>query len=139
MSVRAVSCSPGSQWLVAALENERPDWNLFRDGVPNGESPEQVAARADRFLAVVRKIDSDVAAFSSGHISRMIAPRWLGLAPLSAKYFYTATASVGILGYEHGRNQPIIVLWHDARPVSRIGQQSASPRPHRVRGLGEEP
>ena len=105
------------------IQRERPDWNLFRDGVPNGESPEQVAARADRFMAMVRKIDRDVAAFSSGHITRMIAARWLGFAPLSAKYFYTATASVGILGYEHERNQPVVILWNDARRIDRITLQ----------------
>ena len=60
---------------------ERPGWELFRDGCPEGESPEDVAARADRFIARVRGIEGDVLAFSSGHIIRMIAARWLGLPP----------------------------------------------------------
>ncbi len=110
--------------ITVDIQRERPDWNLFRDGVPNGESPEQVAARSDRFLELVRTIDGDIAAFSSGHISRMIAARWLGLAPLSARYFYTATASVGILGYEHGQNQPVVVLWNDDHSVEKSNPPS---------------
>jgi broad specificity phosphatase PhoE len=101
--------------LTRDIHRERPDWDLFRDGAPSGESPDQVAARADRFVQLVRPIDGDVAAFSSGHIIRMIAARWLGLEPLDAKYFYCDTASVGILGYERDRSQPVILLWNDAR------------------------
>jgi probable phosphoglycerate mutase len=91
----------------------RPDWYLYRDGAPNGESPEQVAARADGFINLVRPIEGDVAAFSSAQIIRMIAARWLGLPPFDARYFYTETASVGVLGYEHGQIQPVIRLWDD--------------------------
>jgi broad specificity phosphatase PhoE len=99
--------------LTTTVHRTRPDWYLYRDGAPNGESPEQVATRADRFIEHVRPIDGDVAAFSSAQIIRMIAARWLGLPPLAAKYFYTATASVGILGYEHDRTQPVVHLWDD--------------------------
>jgi broad specificity phosphatase PhoE len=106
---------------TSEIQRERPDWNLFRDGAPNGESPEQVAVRADRFLEVVRPIGGDVAAFSSGHIIRMIAARWLRLSPLAAKYFYTTTASVGILGYEHDRNEPVVLLWNDVCPLDTNG------------------
>lgn len=101
--------------LSSDVHRQYPDWNLFRDGAPNGESPAQVAARADRFLAMIRPIDGDVAAFSSGHIIRMIAARWLGLEPLAAKYFYDVPASVGILGYEHNRDQPVILLWNEEK------------------------
>jgi probable phosphoglycerate mutase len=99
--------------LTVDVHRTRPDWYLYRDGAPSGESPEQVAARADRFIEGVRPIDGDVAAFSSAQIIRMIAARWLGLASLAAKYFYTETASVGILSYEHGRSQPVVHLWDD--------------------------
>ena len=99
--------------LTMEVHRTRPDWYLYRDGAPKGESPEQVAARADRFIECVRPIDGDVAAFSSAQIIRMIAARWLGLPPLAAQYFYTETASVGILGYEHGRTQPVLRLWDD--------------------------
>jgi broad specificity phosphatase PhoE len=99
--------------LTVDVHRTRPDWYLYRDGAPSGESPEQVAARADRFIERVRPIDGDVAAFSSAQIIRMIAARWLGLASLAAKYFYTETASVGILSYEHDRTQPVVHLWDD--------------------------
>jgi len=95
------------------VHRTRPDWYLYLDGAPGGESPEQVAARADRFIQRMRPIDGDVAAFSSAQIIRMVAARWLGLPPLAAKYFYTATASVGILGYEHDQIQPVVHLWDD--------------------------
>jgi broad specificity phosphatase PhoE len=96
----------------AQIERGRPDWELFRDGAPHGESPRDVAARADHFLAAVRQIDGDVAAFSSGHMIRMIACRWLALPPIHGSGFFTSTASIGILGYEHNRNQPILRLWN---------------------------
>jgi probable phosphoglycerate mutase len=101
------------------IHRRNPHWNLFQDGVPNGESPEQVAARAERFVERVRSFEGDVAAFSSGHIIRMIAARWLSLSPHAAQYFYTATASKGILGYEHNREQPVVLLWND---VSSSGE-----------------
>ncbi len=105
--------------LTADIHRQRPQWNLYRDGTPHGESPDQVAARADRFIQLVRPIAGDVAAFSSGQIIRMIAARWLGLSPLHARHFYTATASIGILGYEHDRNQPVLLLWNDDQQVAR--------------------
>ena len=94
---------------------ENPNWNLFQDGAPGGESPEQVAARANRFIAKARSVQEsgDIAAFSSGHIIRMIAACWLGLPPLAAQHFYTSTASLGILGYEHDRIHPVILLWNE--------------------------
>jgi probable phosphoglycerate mutase len=99
--------------LTADVHRTRPDWYLYRDGAPGGESPEQVAVRADRFIQRVRRIDGDVAAFSSAQIIRMIAARWLGLPPSAAQYFYTETASVGIVGYEHDRSHPVVHLWDD--------------------------
>jgi probable phosphoglycerate mutase len=99
--------------LTTDVHRTRPDWYLYRDGAPNGESPEQVATRADQFISLARPIDGDVAAFSSAQIIRMIAARWLGLPPLDARFFFTETASVGVLGYEHGRDQPVVRLWDD--------------------------
>jgi broad specificity phosphatase PhoE len=92
---------------------ERPDWELYRDGCPGGESPADVAARADRFIARVHGIAGDVLAFSSGHIIRMIAARCLGLPPGCGRFFFCDPASVGVLGFEHNsREQPIIRLWN---------------------------
>jgi broad specificity phosphatase PhoE len=95
-----------------------PGWELFRDGCPGGESPADVAARADAFIDRARRIAGDVLAFSSGHIIRMIAARWLGQPPGAGRFFYCRPASVGVLGFEHKkRDEPIIGLWnHVAQP-----------------------
>jgi broad specificity phosphatase PhoE len=97
------------------IHAERPDWYLFRDGCPGGESPHQVGARADRVVSRVRAIQGDVLLFSSGHFLRVFAARWLGLEPGAGQYFFLATASVSTLGYEHRR--PVIRLWNDTRHV----------------------
>jgi len=98
----------------AEIHAKRPDWQLFRDGCPGGESPIQVAARADRVIARVRAAKGDVLIFSSGHFLRMLAGRWLGLEPQAGSYFLLGTASLSILSYEHSRSQPVIQLWNDA-------------------------
>jgi broad specificity phosphatase PhoE len=95
---------------------ERPGWELYRDGCPDGELPGDVAMRADRFIARVHAIAGDVLAFSSGHIIRMIATRWLGLPPAAGRFFFCYPASVGVLGFEHNsRDQPIIRLWNSTQ------------------------
>jgi probable phosphoglycerate mutase len=99
--------------LTSDIHKQHPGWELFRDGCPGGESPADVAGRADRFIAKVRSIDGNVLAFSSGHIIRMIAARWLELPPSAGRLFFCRTASVGILGYEHDRrDEPIVGLWN---------------------------
>jgi len=99
--------------LTRDILKERTDWELYRDGCPEGESPGEVAARADGFISRVRGLEGDVLAFSSGHIIRMVAARWLGLPPGSGRFFSCRTASVGVLGFEHGsRDEPIVSLWN---------------------------
>jgi broad specificity phosphatase PhoE len=105
----------------AEIHSERPDWDLFRDGCPGGETPEQVGARADRVVSRVRAVQGNVLLFSSGHILRVLASRWLGLGPGSARYFLLYTASLSALGYELERSRPAIRLWNDARHVERAG------------------
>jgi broad specificity phosphatase PhoE len=99
------------------IHKERPDWFLFRDGCPGGESPEQVGARADRVVNRIRSLQGDVIVFSSGHFLRVLAARWLGLPPGAGRYFLLSTASLSALGYEHNRSQPAIRLWDDTRHV----------------------
>jgi probable phosphoglycerate mutase len=102
--------------LTRDILKEQPGWELFRDGGPGGESPEDVGARADRFIARVRAFQGDVLAFSSGHIIRTIAARWLGLPPGAGRFFYCRPASVGVLSFEHNsRDEPIIALWNFVR------------------------
>jgi probable phosphoglycerate mutase len=101
------------------IRKERPGWDLYRDGCPGGESAADVAARADRFIARVYGMVGDVLAFSSGHIIRMIAARWHGMAPAAGRVFYCRPASVGVLGFEHDRrDHPVVRLWnHVSEPT----------------------
>ena len=96
---------------------ERPDWQLFRDGCPDGESPHQVGARADRVVSRVRAVQRNVLLFSSGHFLRVFAARWLGLEAGAGRYFVLGTASVSEVGYEHDLSEPVIRLWDDTRHV----------------------
>jgi probable phosphoglycerate mutase len=91
----------------------KPDWQLFRDGCPGGESPQQVAVRADRVIARTRAVNGNVLLFSSGHFLRMLAARWIGLAPAGGAGLILDTASLSILGYEHDLTEPVIRLWNE--------------------------
>jgi len=97
----------------AEIHAERPDWQLFRDGAPDGESPDQIGARADRVIRRVRAIDGNTLLFSSGHFLRVFAARWLGLEPGAGRYFFLGTASLSALGYEHDHSDPVIRLWNE--------------------------
>jgi len=99
------------------IHAERPEWQLFRDGCPGGESPSQVGARADRVVSRVRAIQGDVLLFSSGHFLRVLAARWLGLEPAAGRLLLLSTASVSALSYEHNLFEPVIQLWNDTRHV----------------------
>ena len=99
--------------LTSDILKRWPGWELYRDGCPGGESPEAVAMRADRFIKRVHGMSGDILAFSSGHIIRMIAARWNGLAPAAGRVFFCRPASVGVLGFEHdNREEPVIRLWN---------------------------
>ena len=99
------------------IHAERPDWQLFRDGCPGGETPAQVGARADRVIERVRAVRGDVLLFSSGHFLRVLASRWLGLEAAAGRHFVLSTASLSALGYEHNLAEPAIRLWNDDRHV----------------------
>ena len=101
----------------AEILARRPDWIVFRDGCPGGESPADVAARADRVIDRVRAVPGDVLIFSSGHLLRVLAARWLGLTPMGGRYLLLNTASISTLSYEHNFNKPAVRLWNDTRHV----------------------
>jgi broad specificity phosphatase PhoE len=103
---------------TAEIHDKRPEWQLFRDGCPGGESPDQIGARADRVLSRVRAVSGDVLIFSSGHFLRVLAARWLGLEPVNGRLFMLKTASLSALGYENELSQPVISLWDDTSHVS---------------------
>lgn len=103
---------------TAEILAERPGWQLFRDGCPGGESPEQIGGRADRVVSRLRAVQGDVLLFSSGHFLRVLGARWLGLEPAGGRYFLLSTASLGTLAYEHNNlSEPVIRLWNDTRHV----------------------
>jgi broad specificity phosphatase PhoE len=99
------------------IHAERRDWQLFRDGCPGGESPDEVGARADCVVTRVRAIRADVLLFSSGHFLRVLAARWLGLGSEAGRYLLLSTASLSAVSYEHNLCQPVIRLWNDTRHV----------------------
>jgi probable phosphoglycerate mutase len=111
------------EWNYGAYEGrktedilaERPGWQLFRDGCPNGESVAAIGARADRVVARLRAIPGNVLVFSSGHFLRVLAARWLGLEPAGGRLFYLNTATLSMLGYEHHLSAPAVRLWNDGR------------------------
>ncbi len=115
------------EWNYGAYEGrrtddirmERPDWQLFRDGCPGGESVAEIGARADRVIARLRAVEGDVLVFSSGHILRVIGARWLGLEPAGGRLLYLSTAALSALGYEHGRSDPVVRLWNDVSHVQQ--------------------
>src|SRR5262245_27743896 len=109
------------------IHAERPDWDLFRDGGPGGESPDDVGARADRVVRRVREANGDVLLFSSGHFLRVMAARWLGLEPGAGRYFLLSTASLSALGYEHRRSEPVIRLWDETSHLQRSAPARQAP------------
>ncbi len=88
-----------------------PDWTVFKYGSPGGESLEEVGARADRIIELVQDIDDDVALFSSGHFSRVLGARWIGLPASGGQHLLLSTASLSILGYD--REHRALKLWND--------------------------
>jgi broad specificity phosphatase PhoE len=108
------------------IHGTRPDWNLFRDGCPGGESPAQVTDRADRVIARLRLMQGEIAVFSHGHFGRVLGVRWIGLSVRHAQSLLLRTASLSILSYDHGRaDQPAIALWNATRSEI-VGSESRS-------------
>lgn len=92
------------------ISRERPQWDLFADGAPGGETIQEVAVRVDRVIERIRATDGDVVCFAHGHVLRVLAARWLGLDPREGGCFVLDPASVSILGWE--RANPVVVRWN---------------------------
>ena len=102
------------------IQRANPGWELFRDGCPGGESPAQVAARADRVIARLRAMEENIALFTHGHFGRALAARWICLPIGDGARFALETATLGILAYEHMSSaSPVIALWN-AHPSSAL-------------------
>jgi probable phosphoglycerate mutase len=87
-----------------------PDWSLWRDGCPGGETPFAVGARADRVLARLRTAGGDAVAFAHGHILRVLAARYVGLAVADGARLMLAPGGIGVLGHE--RETEVIERWN---------------------------
>ena len=113
---------PKAASRLTSYENVRTG-NCLATAVPGGESPEQVATRADRVVQRVREVAGDVLLFSSGHFLRVLAARWIDVEPIFARSFMLSTASLSGLSHEHSLDQPAIQLWNDSRHVATSKEQ----------------
>jgi probable phosphoglycerate mutase len=96
---------------TAAIREQRPDWRLWRDGCPGGETATDVGARVDPLIAELREARADAILFAHGHLLRVLAARWVGLGPEGGALLRLETAALGALGWE--REQPVITLWNE--------------------------
>lgn len=97
---------------TAEIRDKRPGWFLWRDGVPGGESLDDVGARADRAIARMQPAldDGDVAVVAHGHFLRVLGARWVRLDPSCGAHLALDTATVSVLGFEHA--EPVIRHWN---------------------------
>src|SRR5215471_359805 len=109
---------------TAEIRAERPDWSLFRDGCPGGESPRQIAARADRVTRRLRAEPENVLLFSSRHFMQALAARWIGVEPIAiAESLMLSTSSLSALGYIDSLSQPAIRLWNETHYLLGSNEQ----------------
>lgn len=97
--------------IEAEIQQRNPSWNVFHDGAPNGETPEQVSKRADRVIQSCLKLKGSIALFSHGHFLRVLAARWVGLSAKEGQIFSLSVASLSLLGTE--RNHRTIQFWNE--------------------------
>src|SRR5262249_19586734 len=90
-----------------------PNWTLWTDGVPCGESARDVGARADRVITEARSVEGNVLLFAPGHLLRVLAARWLGLPPTEGRLFTLSTASISVLGFDSDGDLQVLQLWND--------------------------
>lgn len=95
------------------IRAENPDWNLWADGCPDGESPAQIGARVDRVLAQMSTVDGDGLTFAHGHVLRVLTARWLQMEVAAGARFKLAAAGLSILGHE--RETEVIERWNTSR------------------------
>jgi len=96
---------------------KNPNWDLFREGAPSGESPAKIGERANRVVERIRNVAGDVLLFSSGHFIRVLAGCCLGVGVAGGRYFLLSPASLSALSYEHNLSRPAVRLWDDDRHV----------------------
>jgi probable phosphoglycerate mutase len=94
----------------AEIHAERPDWQVFRDGCPGGESPQAISERVDRVIERARAVDGPVALFAHGHVLRVLGARWIGLPTAGGAHFLLDTSTLTVLSWYRG--MPAIRCWN---------------------------
>ncbi len=95
------------------IRQTQPGWSVYRDGCPGGENLAQVEARAQSVIESIRKQESDSVLVAHGHFLCVFAGCWLGLGGIGGKRFQLGTASLSILSYHHGLDDPVVLLWNE--------------------------
>jgi broad specificity phosphatase PhoE len=95
---------------TSTIRERRPDWYLWRDGCPGGESAADVGRRVDRVVGAIAGVEGAVALFAHGHVLRVLTARWLGLEPEGGALFKLDTGTLSVLGYE--RETRVITRWN---------------------------
>jgi broad specificity phosphatase PhoE len=108
------------------IHETAPGWLIFRDGCPDGESPERVSARVDRVIARARAVDGDVALFAHGHVLRVLVARWIGSPAGAGQHFLLDTGTLCVLGYY--RDVPAVRIWNGPLVGQRWGAVDLSAR-----------
>jgi probable phosphoglycerate mutase len=117
---QARECDDLREWDYGQYEGKtteeiragRPQWSLWRHGVPGGETARQVAERADRVIEMTRSRSGDVLAFAHAHVLRVLGARWVGLPARAGAYFTLDPATISVLGWE--RQTAVVTRWNDA-------------------------
>jgi len=118
---QAQSCDELLEWnygdyeglTSSEIRRDRPNWLLFRDGCPDGETPEQVTARLTMLVSRLRAIEGDVLLFAHGHILRCLTGVWLGLGVAGGAILALSPAALSMVGYDHNPQEPVLKLWND--------------------------
>lgn len=101
-----------------AIREERPGWSIWDDGVPHGETADDVAARADRVIARARAADGDTLLFAHGHLLRVLGARWIAAPPRAGRHLLLSTAAFCVLGWE--RETPALARWNDTSHLEGV-------------------
>jgi broad specificity phosphatase PhoE len=133
-AAQAVTSADLAEWDYGDYEGKRssdihqfrPDWNVFQDGCPGGESVRDVTARADRVIASLRRLSGNVLLFSHGQFGRSLAARWIGLAIVEAQHLQIDPASISVLAHDPAHPEmAVIARWNDT-PATTVHQSQAS-------------
>ena len=104
------------------IHQDRPDWLIYRDGAPGGETPDEVSDRADHIIDHLTTLHGNVAIFTHGHFGTVLGARWAELAIIEAQHFSLGTASMSVLGYNSSHPETrVIALWNASPAMLRNG------------------